>query len=392
MSELILTECACCRGNIEQSDTTETSDGLICLYCIDTNYVECNDCSEYIHTDDITVVAGNDICEDCISSSYHQCDWCGEWENRRHLRWLGRNGNEVCESCWDNHVQYCNECDQPYHQDDMNGYYCLDCAEERRYDDYNYSSDFIYHKTMREPRYNGNLLYFGIELEVGSESTSDFHSLLGDYTPQIVMLTDDCSIYDDDIPYGVELVSHPATYNWLNENRFIWSDILRTFRQNHIQSFTTSTCGIHIHLSKNCFTHSHLYNFLKMIYAYPKFTKFISQRGKMGYRWCSLENEAGSEQIAEKADKKSSWEKYTAANLVHPHTVEVRIFRGNLKECSFYKNIQYLHSLFMFTKDFSRNNTDLTIDNYLRYVAINKNQYIDLYKWLKEKGKFNVKT
>ncbi|KKK47988.1 hypothetical protein LCGC14_3149660, partial [marine sediment metagenome] len=212
-------------------------------------------------------------------------------------------------NCWDNNVRYCEGCEQPYHYESIRGSYCGCCAENNgsnRRDNYNYNSPFIFYKTVREQRHNGNLLYFGIELEAGSDETSNFYSLISEYSPRIVMLTDDCSIYDNGIPYGVELVSHPATFNWLNENRNIWSGILRTFRRNGVQSFTTGTCGIHIHLSKNCFTHSHLYNFLKIIYENPKFTQLISQRGKMGNRWCSLENEAKQEQIAKKADDKRS--------------------------------------------------------------------------------------
>lgn len=388
--ELLLTECDCCGTEIEESDITIISNGDgVCLYCIDNKYTLCGDCDEYsLNIELCETDEYNNVCESCISGHYTRCDWCDRISHNDYIRQLSHD--IICLRCWDNDVIYCEDCGDPYHYEQISNGYCEECAEDNRSGNYNYdSSNFTYFKTVRETRYNGNLLYFGIELEVGSNSTSRFYDLISEYSPRIVMLTDDCSIYDSDIRYGVELVSHPATFNWLKDNRCIWSDILKAFRQNGVQSFSTASCGIHIHLSKNCFTHSHLYNFLKIIYENPKFTKFISQRGSMGYRWCSIKNEADREMIAKKADSKSSWEKYTAVNLVHDYSVEVRIFRGNLNERSFYKNIQYLHALFMFTKDFSRNNSSLTIDNYLRYVAIHKFMYNDLYEWLKEKGKIN---
>lgn len=391
MDKLILTECEVCGTETEECNVTHTQDGYVCLHCFDNDYVSCDNCGEYAKKTDMTEMDdGKCVCDNC-EGHYTTCDWCDDRVLRASLCEVDGCGSNVCRNCWDDRVGYCECCEDAYHNDYLSGGYCEGCEDERHMDgDYNYSyGSFTYFKTLREPRYNGNLLYFGIELEVGSDHCVSFYNLLGDYTPRIVMLTDDCSIFDNDIEYGVELVSHPATFNWLNENRNIWHDILRRLREEGVQSFTTETCGIHIHLSNNTFTHSHLYNFLKMIYENPKFTKFMSQRGKMGTRWCPLEVEAEPEMIAKKADNKSSWEKYTAVNLIHPASVEVRIFRGNLNERSFYKNIQYLHSLFMFTKDISRNDSSLTIDNYLRYVAIYKDTYKDLYEWLTEKGKIN---
>ena len=390
MDKLILITCDNCGIETEECDVTHTQDGYVCLHCFDNDYITCDNCHDYVNKNDLTDRNnGDSICSACEDLYYSDCDWCGHSVLCDTLQEVYGCGSNVCRSCWNNNVTYCDNCEYSFNSDEIHNGYCVDCNEDRHMGgEYNYNYNFTYFKTLREPRYNGNLLYFGIELEVGCEDNVNFSNILGDYTPRIVMLTDDCSIYNNEIEYGVELVSHPATFNWLNENRNIWNDILRRFRRNGIQSFTTETCGIHIHLSKNAFTHSHMYNFLKMIYEYPKFTKFISQRDSMD-RWCSLKNEADPEAIAKKADDKRSWEKYTAVNLIHPASVEVRIFRGNLNERSFYKNIQYLHSLFMYTKECPRNDSGLTIENYLQYVSIHKKQYKDLYEWLDERGKLN---
>ena len=44
-------------------------------------------------------------------------------------------------------------------------------------------------------------------------------------------------------------------------------------------------------------------------------------------------------------------EKYVPINLQHTNTVEIRIFKGNLREVSFRKNFEFVDSLYYFTRD-----------------------------------------
>jgi len=356
--DLVCDECGKCSQNLTSAINSEHSSIRVCDDCL-ANYIRCWECSDYIRTDTVIYIDGY---------------------------------SEVCENCYDENFSECRDCGCIYHIRDLYSGRCEDCSEDAE-EEYCDDFDFEFLSTNNETRVNGNILYFGIELEVGSTNDNvNYRKILSDYTGDIIHLTEDCSIYDNsDILSGCELVANPATYNWYIIHRNIWSDILKTLRKNGTWSYKAKSCGIHIHLSKNVFTTSHLYNFLKIIYANPNFTKLISQRGKMGLsRWSNITNESGEETIKRKANTKYSSEKYTAVNLIHPDTVEVRIFRGTLHEGSFYKNIEYLQALFEFTEVITKQES-LTVENYIKYVSINKDRFPDLYDFLKSRGQMNGK-
>jgi len=352
----------------------------------------CEDCgkivSDHLSLHYVCSIDGGNIkvCIDCFGD-YTHCWDCDKYFHNDTVNYIDTLSDYVCDDCYENNFSNCRGCDYLYYIDDLCDGYCenCECNEEGYCDNF----DFEFLSTNNETRVNGNILYFGIELEVGStERNVHYGDILSDYTnsrDRVIHLTDDCSILDNcDIYSGCELVANPATYNWFMTNRDIWSGILKTLKENGIWSYKTGSCGIHIHLSKNVFTTSHLYNFLKMVYANPDFTLLISQRGSMGLsRWSSITNESSDEIIKRKADRKYSHDKYTAVNLVHSDTIEVRIFRGTLHEGSFYKNIEYLQALFEFTEHIEQ--SSLTVENYIKYVSINKNRFSDLYNFLKLK-------
>ena len=328
-----------------------------------------------------------EICDDCFVD-YFCCDVCGDYFHDDNITYVDCIEDYICNECLRLNFNVCGSCGELYHIDDLVDGYCESCFISGEN-----SFDFTFFSTNKESKINGNILYYGIELEVGStEYGVNWRSMLRDYN-SIVHLASDCSIYNNsDIHSEVELVANPATYNWFIDNRNIWSNLLKVLRKNGVWSYKAKSCGIHIHMSKNVFTTLHLYKFLKMIYSHSDFTYFVSQRGTEGEleRWANINNESSDETIRRKANKKHSYEKYTAVNLIHPDTVEVRIFRGTLNESSFYKNIEYLQALFEFTK--SNKHENLTVENYIKYVSIYKDRFSGLYNWLEKRGKLENKN
>lgn len=328
-----------------------------------------------------------EVCERCYDDSFY-CETCyTHFADNRGFHYIESEGISICYECYTGNYFCCNGCDEHYHIDYYRDGYCDFC-----YGDYEVQCGYYYWpirewkrlSTNREPRYRGNILYYGIELEVGSKrSVSDvgYDSILSKYHDYI-RTTDDCSIFDNcDIRSGCEIVSEPATYNWIVEHRKdFWGKMLKELRSNGVISYKTESCGIHIHMCKDVFTTAHLYRFIKFIYGNPKFVKKISQRGKMGYNWCRFDDEGDDDTIKHKAEDKISSNKYTALNLVHTNTLEIRIFRGTLCESSFYKNIQFLQSLFEYTKN--EHTSECTLDRYLRYVSLNKKRFSDLREFI----------
>ncbi|GAH84174.1 unnamed protein product, partial [marine sediment metagenome] len=135
--------------------------------------------------------------------------------------------------------------------------------------------------------------------------------------------------HDGTLNFGIEVVSHPATWNWLKQNYRKWENILN-LRKVGFKSFDTTTCGMHIHLSKNAFSSLHLYKILKFFYENKDFILKISQR-KSSYlnRYATLSSQDFNNSLALKAKwKNQTEEKYTAINLLNEPTIEIRVLEG----------------------------------------------------------------
>ena len=253
---------------------------------------------------------------------------------------------------------------------------CSSCYDSAAYliFDYTYTPDeLIYYKTEKDKR---TTLYMGIELEVEITNQSKANPILSSL-PEFIFPKNDSSIAN-----GFEIVSHPATYEWLLENKKKWDSILNL----HImgcRSYNTNTCGMHIHLSKVAFDQWHLYKFLHFMYnpANVSFITHLSQRLTMENikQWSAFDNSLTV--IKEKAVQRIQvGDRHTAVSLCRRNTVELRIFKGTLYPEHFWKNIEFAHALYNFSKDYSKFNMIWAV--FLDYIKTNKNYYPNLYKFL----------
>jgi len=128
----------------------------------------------------------------------------------------------------------------------------------------------------------------------------------------------------------------------------------------------------------------HLYKFLKLFYENAGFIMAISQRRQQALKeWASLENDDGST-LVYKAANKHGYARHTAVNLTNEKTVEIRIFRGNLSEQGFWKNIEFLHAAFHFTDAESVQN--INPKAFTMFVKNEKKLYPNLCRFIADKG------
>jgi hypothetical protein len=148
------------------------------------------------------------------------------------------------------------------------------------------------------------------------------------------------------------------------------------------RSYDSSTCGIHIHLSKKCFTTWQLFRFIKFFIDNKQFVIDISQREiEQLERWAAIEND-NDDTIIYKAKKKcGGFKRYSAINVQNDSTIEIRIFRGTLNYLSFLKNIEFCYALF----NFSRDSKETTISAFKEYIE-QSNEYAMLKKFIKTKN------
>jgi len=209
---------------------------------------------------------------------------------------------------------------------------------------------------------NSNAPFFGIELEVERKNSK---GLKHKYMAGMIQHEHWYFKTDGSLTDGFEIVTHPMTFNYIQQNEKTFNDSLRLLVENGYNSYDANTCGMHIHISKNNFTTWHLYRFLKFFVENKDFIVSISQRKMEKLRkWANIEDDSDSSLIYKSKKKDGNNERYVAINLQNKATLEIRIFRGTLNINSFMKNIEFAHALFMYTKE----NKDISLGGFKMYI------------------------
>lgn len=360
----LFTTCDDCSETIPSEDAHYCNDETLCDDCFDNNYFNCESCNEVHHLDDSYSAFDRLYCGDCFHESYTYCQSCDEPVSRDETYFICDLEIDVCDYCAENNYQYCDECGQ-YYEDEC------ECGS-------NGSNPIRNHTYKPEPKFHGKgKLHFGFELEIESYNGNDLNDTAKYITDKL-----DGLIYcknDGSLNNGFEIVSHPFTFDFLKNNLLKKNKLNPIFdlRIQGFRSYNTSTCGIHVHLSRKAFTDLHLYKFMKFFYENPRFIWKFSQRKLENLnRWSTLTGD--KQPIIQKVKEKYNPSRYVAVNMNNNHTVEIRIFRGTLKKEGFLRNIEFCHAIFEYTKDASIKNAH-NIDGFYAFVKANKSKYINLY-------------
>lgn len=287
--------------------------------------------------------------------------------------------NYYCASCYDDLFLNCDACGDTMHSDGSHyyndEYYCDRCYDNARH---RVIKEYGYKPRPQFFRADDDGMTYGIELEVERvDSQVSPNDMAATIKHDHHYFKQDGSIND-----GFEIVSHPMSEKWINENKAIFSDYLSKLRTAGYRAYQTSTCGMHIHISKREFTTWHLYRFMKFFYDNPAFILLISQRKEDNLnRWAAV-RDRDKPLLRKMAQSKRTYiERYSAINLTSA-TAEVRIFRGTLCETSFFKNIEFITSLVAFTKD----NSNISVKKYLKWLLKKSDKYANLHAWLVNKN------
>jgi len=361
--------CQNCSCKIEEDDLQEFEGENYCQKCFGDLFSYCEQCDETVNADDMVCVNNGDyVCESCRDDNYTCCDDCGEYVPNDDC--LCIDGRCVCEECYCENYFTCESCNEIWHIDYYGSEGCCQNCETSEDDNslhnYSYKPDAVF--------YGDGDLYFGIELEIESEGNSIYDAVQS--LPDFVYAKADSSMDD-----GLEVVSHPTSWQWLQENKEQWDEVL-SLRNKGFLSYKTDTCGMHVHLSKKAFSTLHLYKFLKMFFENQEFITIISRRRSNSLdQWASLQSD---ESIVYKARTKNNTQRYTAVNLQNDESVEVRIFRGTLSPVGFWRNVEFCKAVYEFTKIASIR--DVSKDKFCNYVVEHKKEYPNLEQFLLDKG------
>jgi hypothetical protein len=239
--------------------------------------------------------------------------------------------------------------------------------------------------TRGSPEYTKNTLFMGLELEVEMRKDAQLNKHQGARTALVAMKGDAITVHDGSLENGFEIVSIPATINYHSS---MWKEFLRSPVRNHLVSYKKKTCGIHVHMSKEAFSPLALGKFMTFI-NHPKNAEFINAVAQRGSNKYNVREET---KVSRGKNRKTFTTKdghpyrdhYAAVNLLSPHTVEVRIFKGTLHYPSVMKNLQFCHALHGWVSSLTGGVNDVgDYNKFCEYISLNRKIYEFLYDFLK---------
>ena len=292
-------------------------------------------CGETRPIEERTMVEGEHICRDCVTHHTVVCDHCGELVFTEHSE---RDGYRIlCETCHDRYYNRCSRCNRiirqgdTYYDDDDNAY-CESCFDRIEAD--RVINDYYYHP---EPIFHGEgPRWFGWELEIdGSGERQDYARQILD-----VANAEATNLYikhDGSLDEGMELVTHPMSLDY-HLNTMPWENVLNKAIALGYNSHRTSTCGLHVHISRDAFGQTELEQELAIARLryfvekfWPELLRFSRRTERQMNRWASRYGMKLSPKEVMDSAKDSRMGRYTAVNLTNRETIEIRLFRGTLK-------------------------------------------------------------
>lgn len=319
-----------------------------CEECVDHDTFTCRRCDCH-YSDDFC--EGDSLCQPC-HSLFSECSQCGDFVEDYHIV----QDQYYCESCEEENCYYCECCGENYPNNNP-----CDCLSNRLIHDYGYKPKPVF--------YGKGPMFMGVELELEVYSASR-----SDVAEFILEKLDGDHVYiktDGSLSHGLEIVTHPHT---LEEHYELWSN---WEPPSECKSHNTSTCGLHVHVSREALSPLNIGKILVMI-NHPNWKQLIeavAQRSNCQY----------AKLIPKKSVTHLPNERYEAVNTEPESTIEFRIFKGNLKVDRILKCIEFTHAVCTYAKNVGLKKLH---DHraFVSWVHNNKKSYPHLYSFLKEKN------
>lgn len=413
-----MVECACC-GELHPADELiETaSRDMVCADCILRYYTRCDHCGEWTPTEDLEPVYNDDErqtlaglwCPDCIREDAHECVCCSQFFTDICIEdeYAPEYGHcvSMCHCCYEDSYIMCEECGDLISIDraEMVGgvWYCHCCAPETRNEFVeNYGSTYAtqFLALDGESASRSNTPFLGIELETDCENCFDdaasyLHGLFGGWAD----LKSDCSIGDG----GIEIAAQPQTPRFALTS-YLWHDAIKELSRMGATSHDAGTCGLHVHIDRVFLNAPYMACTLDRLFQthrkeWYKFSRRtpgqLETYAKFGVSEYGVLMTPKQKREAWNVDKRK-YDRYQVVNLSNIETIEVRLWRGTLREKTFRATIEATAALAYLAHDLSETeaeNVELWTWHSLTLHMVNtlkryRLPYSDLLEYLSEKG------
>ncbi len=253
----------------------------------DDRAVWCESSRTWEHRNDCTQFEGDWYLDEDLHEIAFCCGNCGEAVRNDYY-----GGDGMCESCYSDREN-----------ESSNSEHILD-----------YSVDVVQRLGFApNPRKE---ITFGVELEVecdgrrGEAATVIYDEIYADAILK----------HDGSLNSGFEIVTRPAP---LAHTKEVITKAAKAAREAGCLSFHTQTCGFHIHVARASLSDLQVGKLLAFIQAGENKVALEKIAMRNCDRWAKL---GSNLKVTEKPENR-----YTALNLENEHTIEFRIFKGNLK-------------------------------------------------------------
>tara|TARA_E500000305_G_scaffold108881_1_gene112263 strand:- start:3985 stop:5319 length:1335 start_codon:yes stop_codon:yes gene_type:complete len=303
------------------------------FYCDFHNEIE-------LEENPVETVNGDMICQSAYQNDYFTCDRCEEIEHSEYSRQCDDSDRIYCEHCFDEVSYYCDECDQTYHHTRN-----CDCDREEEssnLDEYNTKNPLHFLGKETSTKFDG----VEIEMQVYQHQSRN----------EVVEMFRDCFNQDQtnvickrdgslDPKKGFEMSTTNCSFNY-HKNHF-WNDFFKLKPAQYCKAYEGSDCGIHIHTNRNYFSENNL-RALNCFYNNPKNKNLIVDiAGRDATSYCRFIPEVSFDDpiFTRGQDENGREYKYRVINFNNKDTVEVRIFRSNLKQISFFRYLEFNYTV-----------------------------------------------
>lgn len=275
-----------------------------------------------------------------------------------HSPWNGAIHWVLCPNCADGLIR-CDDCGEyAFCAHDNHSDLCQSCGESREYDE-DQRSEYVcdYHGSSKHwtryrlPSESPKAETYGIEWETSAEGNAD--EICEDYLSALirsdmVRIEEDGSVARD----SMELIYQPMTYRYaMSHFDRLFGPVIKAYSAG-LRSHPKYGCGMHVSIGIEAWSSVSIYRLITLLYGYPNLTAYLSRRKSESalLQWAppslagmTLFNDARKRWAIHKTQSNH----YSAVTIDH-RRIELRIFRGTLRETLFRYNLECAKAIFDF--------------------------------------------
>lgn len=334
------------------------------------NYLTtCEDCGEWESQDEMrSTYNDHDICRSCMENEYEWSDYYDTYVHRESARsGIDRNGNDVTVHRDDDDFEYDDEEDCYVHHEYkgriIGSYHSSKSSFSPISSVWTQANSFYISKIVDihnpPPRLER---YFGVELEVEVK-----HGDRVDCATAINDVVNDGKVgkfcffeNDGSLSHGFEIITQPMG---LDLHAKFWEWVNNKDLSRGLLSHNTSTCGLHVHVSRLGLTRLQLSKMVAFV-NHPDnraLLEALARRYGSNYATYSSTKRIGN------ALREANG-RYEALSLDPRRTIEFRMFKGSLKYESIMSAVEFANALVNFCNDQSGYGFKLDTKSFMQFI------------------------